>query len=116
MIDTELWKKNVLEAIKDISDKSYQEKAWFGIGGKVSSLEEMYCILYDSLLFEDFLISKEIGLNSKQIELGEILLKKLDKFNDTFPEDYIDPKVVLNHPLWIEVREAAKQFLDSFGY
>lgn len=115
MIDTQLWKKNVLEAIKDISDKSYQEKAWFGIGDEVSSLEEMYCALYDSLLFEDFLTSRETGLNSKQMELGEILLKKLDKFSDAFPEEYVDPKVVLNHPLWIEVRKAAKEFLDSFS-
>ena len=114
MIDTEFWKKETLETIKDISDKSFQERAWFGIGDEVSSLEEMYCVLYDDLVFEDFLTSKEVGLNPKQIKLGEVLLEKLDKFSNAFPEDYIDPKVVLNHLLWIEVRKAAKQLLDSF--
>ena len=117
MIKIAFWKKEVLDLICHISDKSYQEVAWFGKDKKiVSSIEELYCRLYDDLLFETFLNSNEVQLNSKQKRLGKRLLMELNKFDRIFSENFINPKIVINHPLWIEIREVAKQFLFEMSY
>lgn len=115
MIDAKFWREEVLNLIENISDRKYQLQSWFGKEKCVSSPEEFLCQLYDDLVYEDFLNSKEIDLTVEQKNLGEELREKLDKFSDSF-EDFIDPKVALDNELWIDVRVAAKKFIDVMSH
>lgn len=107
------WKQLIYESCSRIADKKYQSRAWFGLGSEVSSPEELYCELFDDLLFEEFLESKESNLSQEHRNIG-LLLK--DTLND-YPlkdDDFIDPQIVIDDPKWEEVRKLAKRFLELF--
>ncbi len=54
------WKRNIFNAIKDISDLEWQKKAWMGKHlTDVSSFDEIYMVLFDDFGFEDYFIKDE---------------------------------------------------------
>jgi hypothetical protein len=109
----EVWKKHILDVVSRIADQKYQEKTWFGKSEKISSPEELYCELFDDYMYEDFLNSPIVNLNSSQKKLGRELKIKLDQFSIKYG-DFTDPKKVFKDPLWDKIRKSAKSFLESF--
>ena len=112
-METKKWKECVLEIVKSISDKTFQEKAWFGLGDVISSPEEFYCTLFDDYMYDDFLKSSHIDMTSRQRNLGVQLKNKLNEYSKNMDE-FPDPKVIIEDPDWDEVRKAAQKFLQSF--
>ncbi len=108
------WERNILDVIKRISDRAYQERTWFGSTEIISSPEELYCELFDDYTYDDFLESPSIHLTQRQRNLGIQLKEKLNSYSKTIDE-LPDPKKVFNDTAWDEIRKLAKQFLDSFS-
>lgn len=64
------------------------------------------CYLSD-VAFDSFLCSTSIHLTEKEKRLGHILLAQIDKY------DKYDPHIVIDDPEWCEIRETARQLLES---
>jgi len=110
---SETWKECVLDVVRRVADRSYQEKAWFGEGDSVSSPEELICEIFDDYMYDEFLKSADIDMTPLQNQLGKELKAKLNEYSDSIGE-FTDPEHVLGNPQWEKVRKAAEKFLDSF--
>ena len=102
------WEDNILDIIKDISDKEYQKEAWFGLNPDIiDSPEEMYSTLFDDYEFEDFIDTyNNLSNKQKNIALELIsLMNNIDNFNY---------KYLLDSKEWGKVRNTAKLFLETF--
>jgi hypothetical protein len=106
-----MWRKHVCEAVDAIADLSFQRDAWFGRGRYRSSPEEIYNQLFDDAVFEEFLQSADVGLNDLQRLAGQRLVEKMNFF-DKLGGPSLPARVVIEHPVWKEVREAARRFLS----
>ena len=110
----ELWKENVFEAIDYIADRNFQKKALLGDKSLCFSIVEAYCGLFDDADFENFLdLPNYIKITQNQKKLGYKLIEKMNEYSEVFDE-FPDIQV-LDHPKWIEIRQAAKEFLESFN-
>lgn len=77
MMSPQVWKTNVMSAVKAIADEQFQRAAWFGLlPNVVSSPEEMICTLFDDFVFGDFLNASEIGLSQGSGRLACCSVKK----------------------------------------
>ncbi len=111
-MDKILWRNNIKEAAQDIGSKEFQELAWFGKSDQISSPVEVYCMLFDDFLFDDFLESSDIGLSDEQKYLGNKLRDSLNTYSppgSTLPP----PEQMLDDPEWQKVRNIAREFVDS---
>lgn len=112
-MDNISWKNAVLDVVRRVSDESYQRATWFGDGTIVSSPEEIYCELFDDLMYEDFLTSTDVPMNEHQRSLGIILRDALNQYADSFDQT-IEPEKVFHDAQWAQVRSLAKNYLDAF--
>jgi hypothetical protein len=112
-MEPSFWKECVLKVVSKIADKPYQERTWFSDGGELSSPSDLFCELFDDYIFDEFLSSSDVGMNDVQRSLG-IELKKI--MNEYAPNDdnLEDVKKIFDDPKWEDIRETAKQFLNSF--
>lgn len=109
-MDANDWKHLVVEEARNVSDRNYQERAWFGGADYISSPEELYCRLFDDFLFGDFLSDQRVALNDDQREAGFVLKAALEHYP---LEEGCDPKNVFDDPRWEVVRYAAKAFVRT---
>jgi hypothetical protein len=112
-MDNISWKNAVLDVVRRVSDEFYQRAAWFGDGPIVSSPEEIYCELFDDLMYEDFLISTDVPMNEEQRSLGLMLRDALNQYADSF-DQFVDPGKVFHDAQWAQIRSLAKDYLDAF--
>lgn len=107
-MDKYVWKKNILNIIKEISDAEYQTDVWLkGSTGATSSYEETICALYDDLNFELFLeeCEKTDPLYKELIELKN----KIDAFISNF--DQISIEDLLLNQSWKNIQDFAKNVI-----
>lgn len=106
-----MWRKHVCEAVDTIADVNFQRDNWFGNGRYLSSPEDIYNQLFDDAVIEEFLDSAEVGLNDLQKAAGRRLVERLTFF-DKLGGPSLPASTVIEHPVWKEVREAARRFLS----
>lgn len=111
-MNLETWRVNILDVIQDIADKEKQEVSWPLGNDDISSPTEMYCLLFDDFMFEDFLASKENGFSDEQVSLGNRLVKALDKYSPP-GQVLLSEQYMLEDPQWDAVRKVASTFLES---
>ena len=109
----EEWKDNILSAALQIADESYQRASWFGSGDRVSSPEELYCLLFDDFMFEDFIVIHRNSMTREQFDKAVMFMKVMDEFSNNNP-DFLPPEKVIQDEGWREVRLIAKDLLDVF--
>ena len=106
------WTKLIINSVDRVSDKSYQDRSWFGGSKEISSPNEMFCELFDDLDFESYLESGNVALTSTQRSSGEILKEKMNNY--LVPTgDFLDPRKVIDDPAWHEIRAAASDFVSA---
>lgn len=109
----EKWRNNILHVVAQIASREYQQRSWFGIGTESSSPEELYCLLFDDFMYDEFLNSPAVGLTPTQKARGVELKEELDAYSELVG-DYMDPAKVIDDPRWEGIRAAAQTFLNSF--
>jgi hypothetical protein len=104
------WKNNILETMKDISDKEYQEESWFGKSDKYcSSAIELTCQLLDDFMLEDFINHPFLGTNQR-----EALIYFKEIFEDYISDNNLeDDQKVFHDPEWNNIRLKAKEVLHE---
>ena len=80
MINIELWRHNMTEAVREIADDEFQRRVWLGAGPEVSSPDEAYNMLLDDFQFEAFLALADNGLSDTQREKGTALVASLKRY------------------------------------
>lgn len=124
MIKKNLWIRNILACVQEISSREYQERAW--LRNEVyapCSFEEMMCGLFDDCFIREFINEKadEFGLSFEQKAALSDLVNALDKYGDN-PEIYfssppleVDESKILLDPEWLKIRKMAQKVLSAFG-
>lgn len=104
--------QSVLDTIRGISDKEYQQRVWIrGEGPEVDDFDESCCNLFGDgdPVVENY---KDFNLTEVQYQILKNFLKDMKNFskNNDFPEEFIDS------PEWNEIIEMAKDVLQAFSY
>lgn len=68
-------------------------------------------IFFTDYDIEEFVYSPEIALALRQRAAGQRFIDMLEAFDKTVGPELL-PEVVIDHPKWVEIRHAARQFLD----
>lgn len=105
------WRELVIEEVRKISDSKYQEESWLGAGERISSPVELYCTLFDDLIFDEFFASETVALDEKQRAAGVALRGALEEYSKSMPEAP-DPYQVIKDPRWEQVRAIASEFVS----
>jgi hypothetical protein len=109
--DISIWRKRACDILRIVVDEQFQRENWFGRGKYISSPEEIYNELFTDLEVEVFIASPGVALNEQQKKAGNDLVAKLEAFDkEVGPE--LPPDVVIDHPKWSEIRQAAKKFRE----
>ena len=112
MMNAGEWKSRIFELVKDISDADYQRRSWFGIGPEVDSPDEMFCALFDDLMFDEFLERHASTLSEAQLRAARRLQREMDEFAASTP-GHLEAKAVIDDPRWGKIRDAAKSLLEA---
>lgn len=108
----ELWTQNIKKNIGVFSDLERQRKAWIEgdlSAGSLSWYEEI-CDLFDSNLFEEYLLAAKATLEpsvyAKLLELKE----RLDAY-----EGHEEDSEILKDPEWVEITKLAHDTVDLWS-
>jgi hypothetical protein len=111
----ESWKKNIFDAIKDVSDIEFQKHAWLGKTPEIiSSYIEVIAVLYDNSDFDGYIrnyesINGEDKLYNLFIELDTLMTN----YNSAMTiELKLDDQTVLQDPKWVQITLKAKEILN----
>tara|TARA_R110002096_G_scaffold431852_1_gene647543 strand:- start:206 stop:598 length:393 start_codon:yes stop_codon:yes gene_type:complete len=115
-----IWKKNIFEAIKNLSDIELQKLTWSGKHPKfISSLTETLARLYDDLDFERYIeYYKSINNMDNTYILFEELNKMMNDFKDYGYETELKVegyKEILNNTKWIAITQKAKEIIFEWN-
>jgi len=103
------WRKVVEQVVRAIANEDLQRRAWFGAGPEEDSPDEMLNQFFGDAAIEEFLVSKDNGLDNLQSQLGMNLLKLMKELSKQTPQ-HIEPSDLIDDPRWRKIREAAAQF------
>lgn len=115
-----IWKKNIFEAIKDLSDIELQKLTWAGKHPKfISSFTETLARLYDDLDFERYIeyykfTNKEDNLLSLLIELDKLITAFKD-FGYEIEMQTCGYKTILQDSKWVTITEKAKEIIIEWN-
>ena len=104
-MDQENLRKEILKAVKILSDASYQSKMWLGGDDKeMSTYEDTICTLFDDLGLEDYLQS----YSDKNSIFYQKMLKLEEGLNSfiTVNDNILVPDLLV-HPDWKEIQKIA---------
>lgn len=115
-----IWKNNILEAIKDLSDIELQKLTWSGKHPKlISSFSETLARLYDILDFKRYIEYYKSKNNIDRIyRLFEELNKMINDFKDYGYETELKKNgfsTILNDKKWISITEKANEILIEWN-
>jgi hypothetical protein len=116
--DMNIWRNLVKQRVESIADEQYQRHEWFDNAKNTWFFpEEMFCKFFDDAAAEDFFNRNDTGLNAQQLNTGKHLVSLMKQLSDQIPKTKsgIDPARLINDPLMIKCREAAKEFLALLG-
>ena len=108
-----LRKTLLVECLRQLADRSFQERVWVrGEGPEVSSYVEMVCQLFDDTGVGELLdaggAAKALGAEASQE------LAKLSGLLDGFPPG-LDPASLLRSPAWTDVLRTAARAGELVG-
>ena len=106
----EIWLKNVYCVLDAIADRDVLHDAWSGKSNYPTSPEEIYNEVFSDAFLGEY-ARPELGLDEAQKAAGKAFIDSLEQF-DKIGGPELPWQEVIDHPGWIEVREAAKKFLD----
>jgi hypothetical protein len=109
-----IWRRNVCEGLDDAANEKFQRENWFGHGRHVSSPSEVYNTLFTDFDLAQFVASPEVGLDEAQKAAGDALIRKLRAFEKEVDAE-MPPEQVIDHPMWADVRVAARHFAGLLG-
>lgn len=113
MINLEIWKKNIFDALSALSNLDEQKKTWLDLSdNRISSPEEEYLRLTEDNLFNEFIQESLLHLNQTQIEDSKSFIIQLDNYFEAF-SDFPDPKIVIDDPEWINICHKADMLIDT---
>jgi len=114
VVNASRWRERACEIIGYVADEHFQRTAWFGKGPYVSSPDEIYNQVFSDLDIGKFIASPEVALSDLQRAAATELANKMEYFDKVMSED-LSPERVIDHPVWREVREAARRVLHVLG-
>lgn len=115
-----IWEKNILEALKDLSDIEFQKLAWAGKHPVyILSFTEVIAQLYDTLDFERFMEYYNSLNNSDNTtyKLCEELNKMIKDFSDYGYSTELKKggyNIILSDNRWIDITKKAKKIVELF--
>jgi hypothetical protein len=108
-MDRAEWYRLIIVAVRQLADRSYQERAWLGSDATViSSAAEMCCRLCDDLQFPESLTT--LGWTAAQRAAGLELMAAIDACD--VADRQMSPSDVIDHPDWVRVRVSSQHFAD----
>jgi hypothetical protein len=115
-----IWKNNIFEAIKDLSDIELQKSTWSGKHPKfISSFSETLARLYDDLDFKRYIEYYKSKNNIDRIyRLFEELNRMINDFKDYGYETELKKdgfSTILNDKKWISITEKANEILIEWN-
>jgi hypothetical protein len=118
--DALIWKNNIFNAIKDLSDIDTQKLAWSGKHSiYISSFSEILGVLYDDFDIERYIAYYKSIFQSNNLHT---LLCQLDEMIKEYKETGygIEIKaqgheIILKDPKWIEITEKAKEIISQWN-
>ena len=114
MMAYDQWLGQIVDAVRHIASREFQEEAWFPGGKAVSSPNEIYLVLMEDNTFDLFFQTYGSGLSDEQMRAANELRSALEQYYDRMPE-HPDAVEVLNDPQWDSVRQRAQRFVQAFG-
>ncbi len=112
MVEKECILENLLNALGDITNLSYQKRIWIlGEGPEVDSFDDA---VNDYFQWGDIVVAdpEMFGLTELQRQSLRIFHQSFDHFAD----DNNDPELFIDTPEWKEIMEMARKVLDAFGW
>lgn len=113
-----LWKKNLYNALKDLSDIEVQKLTWLGKHPEyISSFTETLAALYDSFDFDRYIryyesINGRNKIHQYFSELNEMITNYKDFGYET--EMKVDgSQIILKDSKWIEITKKAKDIVEA---
>jgi hypothetical protein len=110
--DMKYWREVVQQQAKSIADENYQRQEWFENAKTTWYFPtEMFCKFFDDASAEDYFNSPDTGLTRQQINLGKHLVLCMRQLSNKYPRPDKETAKMIDDPLMIKCREAAKQLL-----
>jgi hypothetical protein len=114
MMSYEQWLARIVEAVRDIASREFQQEGWFPAGKVVSSPDEVYQVLIEDCTFDLFFQTYGSRFTEDQMRSANQLRSILQQYYDRMPK-HPDPLQVLSDPQWDAVRQAAQKFVQAFS-
>jgi len=105
-----IWLKNACDVLDDIADPNYLREAWSGKSKYISTPTEIYNNVFSDAVIDEYM-DADLGLDEAQKVAGKEFIDRMRYF-DRLGGPELPWDVVIDHPDWVKVREAAKKFLD----
>ncbi len=110
--DFNIWRKLIKESVESIADEKYQRQEWFENKSKTWFFPtEMFSSFFDNAAAEDFFNNDKIGRNESQKKAGINHVKTMRALSVKYPRPDNMTNLLIDDPLMVECRIAAKQFL-----
>lgn len=109
-LDRKIWLVDVCNVLDSIADASVLRDAWSGRSDYPTSPEEIYNEVFNDAYVGEY-GRPELGLDEAQKAAGKEFVDRMRYF-DKLGGPELPWDVVIDHPDWVKVREAAKRFLD----
>lgn len=109
----EQWKACIIGALSDIGDVELQEEAWSGKGNKISSFVEVYEVLMDDFIFDEFIQSEEVGLSDRQRAAAILFARVFDRYFDKMSDN--GHSAILRDPEWEAIRGMARNLVRTLN-
>jgi hypothetical protein len=105
-----IWKKNIYDSLKNLSDIELQKLTWLGKHPKyISSFTEIISVLYDDFDFERYIqyYESKYGMDD--------LYKSFCELNNSINsyQELESDELILKDPNWIKITKKAKEIVQS---
>jgi hypothetical protein len=109
-LDKKIWLHDACEVLDEIADVAFLRDVWSGKTRYVSTPTEIYNNVFNDAYVGEY-ARAELGLDEAQKAAGKEFIERMEYF-DKIGGPELPWNVVIDHPDWVKVREAAKKFLD----
>ena len=106
----------VMNLVNDFASKEIQYEAWFIQENLRSNPCEDYCLLFDDLVIEDYVYSKDNYMTKKENDALNAFIDMLNVYGDKHrgSDGFLgfDEDVVYNDPEWENIRKEATKLYN----
>jgi hypothetical protein len=109
-LDRKIWLDDARSVLDAIADADVLRDAWSGKSTYPTSPEEIYNEVFNDAYVGEY-TRPELGLDEAQKAAGKEFVERMEYF-DKIGGPELPWDVVIDHPDWVKVREAARKFLE----